>query len=320
MTVLIGEEKVTIRIEEIDGRIFELGFPVQNDQKKAMADTDEDEDSLVSSDDEIPIGFSDGEEEESDEESRVQESSYMASSNKENIGKRKEEARADDFIEGAARLFEIKNVEESLESKEENNSEKEIINTPVVGPLFCGDTEDNTEHKGPSCESPNGKSISPVGKMEKENKENEQEDTEAQNKAFEGISDKLKVLLSKEMPLKEKIMILEKKTGYYRDDIDICEEKEKNPKKGNHFNRIVTGEKRITRSQMKQLINKEIADWKSTNSNTISDRSESSVKIGIEQRLEEIGDQCGFKRNKENERGRSKANYEEKKGENTGKK
>ncbi|KAI3515873.1 hypothetical protein L1887_14778 [Cichorium endivia] len=119
-----------------------------------------------------------------------------------------------------------------------------------------------------------------------EKKKEEESPVEMYEPIKERMSEKLKILLNRETPLKDKLASIEEKEKEkieIRNDIDL----EK---------RSSMAEKRITRSQSRM---------KSARHHRMKTRSkESSVSEGVAQRLEEVGGKCGFK--KESGRGNRK--------------
>ncbi|KAI3779097.1 hypothetical protein L2E82_08590 [Cichorium intybus] len=233
--VNVGNDDVMIRVEEMEGRIFDPGIYVSMDEKKESEESDGEE-SYMSSDDEFSRDNSGGESKEAEYESRVQEPSHEVSSNNGGVGKITEEERGEEPKMCAANSFESKR-------------DVMIADTKIDLSNFKGEKDGNLEsvHKislvekssdNSSIESDNN-SKSPTGMspvlgcegpidakdmdLEKESEQGElgSEGPEAQTQVIEGMSAKLKVLLSRETSIKEKLKIIEQEERECRDDTHV---------------------------------------------------------------------------------------------------
>lgn len=122
------------------------------------------------------------------------------------------------------------------------------------------------------------------------NKREETVGEEIQSPIIAGMSQKMKTLLSRDTTIDEKLRGLEREEEIQENCIET------NMKIENRIEQKLTREKRITRSQSKQLVNKEVSNYKGAKEKNIED--ESILSVGISQRMEEIGELCGFKKSK----------------------
>ncbi|KAI3740785.1 hypothetical protein L2E82_31259 [Cichorium intybus] len=110
---------------------------------------------------------------------------------------------------------------------------------------------------------------------------------EDNSRNFQGVSEKMKVLLSRNTPIKEKLDKIEK---IAEEEENTNGEEASGDKKWQKKSKISTLERRVTRSQTRQ---------KDTMSKSISSRTyvgslgvEQDISVGVENRLEEIGSSC----------------------------
>ncbi|KAI3792507.1 hypothetical protein L2E82_06389 [Cichorium intybus] len=99
-----------------------------------------------------------------------------------------------------------------------------------------------------------------------------------------GLSDKMKFLLCKDTPLGKKLEVC---------DTPKLHKEEKRTGAGFYKGTSIKWEKIITRSQSKQLLNKEVNFMRYSRDNQREDSDDLSNEVS--QRLEEVGDLCGFK-------------------------
>ncbi|KAI3790695.1 hypothetical protein L2E82_03926 [Cichorium intybus] len=102
---------------------------------------------------------------------------------------------------------------------------------------------------------------------------------------LDGVSDKMKILISRSTPIKEKLVII---NGNVEDQkvnqTDMAEDKTSECN-------FSTCERRITRSQTSRSKNVEVRKTKAGRKESMG---ESLASVGVSNRLEEIGDTCGF--------------------------
>ncbi|KAI3509401.1 hypothetical protein L1887_24647 [Cichorium endivia] len=112
---------------------------------------------------------------------------------------------------------------------------------------------------------------------------------------LEDCSDTLKVLLSKDTPIKEKLRFVanEKKFEQNKGMGDLPQ---------NHTSEMGQFQTRITRSQVKRYSLRSDSKTKQVSGEAMS--VDSSISVGISSRIDEVGELCGFKKGGEKLKGR----------------
>ncbi|KAI3496924.1 hypothetical protein L1887_39302 [Cichorium endivia] len=138
--------------------------------------------------------------------------------------------------------------------------------------------------------------VTPTEEESSESKENRELKENVINPNLQGVSDRLKMLLDKNTPIKAKIEggeVMQKK-----DNNALIKKKKKSvdASSGNHFQRITRNQSRRNNVFNGVVGNKEVAS-----SSEISENS--FISLGILQQMEEMGDFCGFSRRSGNGKG-----------------
>ncbi|KAI3679154.1 hypothetical protein L2E82_51625 [Cichorium intybus] len=92
----------------MEGKIFEPGIPSQTEEEKEMVQSDSD-DSYMSSDDDFQLGYSDGDDEDEVEESKVQDTNNEINSNDGDVGKTKEVENLETSKEKQSKVINMQN-------------------------------------------------------------------------------------------------------------------------------------------------------------------------------------------------------------------
>ncbi|KAI3503952.1 hypothetical protein L1887_32472 [Cichorium endivia] len=280
-----GSISTKVRVKEVDGRLFQTSARVSNEENHDPNFDDEQDDAgeseegefLVSSDEESPEMESDGKNEEFLDDTVVNESVRFPSQN---------DIACEKTADGSGELNENFNDKGNIikivsPKNGRNPLEKDPVMTPtqietIRSPHHGGDNSYNKQLNPP---------LAHITQLETFKAQ-----LEESPRLLNGVSDRLKSLLSRETPIKEKLINTGNKVNPSHEIESIS------PGAGNADFKPIKMEQRVTRSQSrKHVVNCSRSDFADLN---CSSSDSSNLSVNFVQRMEEVGGKCGLRKGK----------------------